>query len=246
MSPKPWRGLTPWTRRSTCRRSGCTRCGEGPLPASPLCPPRLAGGPHSTDKRTGLSREGFDHRFAEFVERFRDGEIGEPDIEPLDALVSQAGEMSDQLVGVSAHQSGAEIAEPPGAHLSHGVGVAVLANEAHHLLNRHPSGPGGGGQPRQPIEMVGRYVPPIRVSANKFHHPAPGSAEDQRYPMLGTWRLSALRRLVTPPVLHEQAEMALELLDPGNRILLTDIESGEFSGPRAGPEAELESAVRGL
>ena len=36
-----------------------------------------------------LSRESLDHRFAEFVQRFRCGEIGEPDIETLNALTGQ-------------------------------------------------------------------------------------------------------------------------------------------------------------
>ena len=39
-----------------------------------------------------------------------------------------------------------------------------------------------------------------------------GSAKDQRYPMLGTRRLGALGGIVTPPVLHEQAQMTLERL----------------------------------
>ena len=38
--------------------------------------------------------------------------------------------------------------------------------------------------------------------------------------------------------------MTAELLDPGHRILLTDIESGELGGPGARTEAELKSAVR--
>src|SRR5271165_7008612 len=57
---------------------------------------------------------------------------------------------------------------------------------------------------------------------------------------------SIIRRLVPPPILHDQAQMPLELLAAGYRIFLADIESGELSRPRAGAQAELEPAVRGL
>ena len=73
--------------------------------ASPSCPTRLAAVPLSVNEPGPLSRERLDHRFAEFVQRFRGGEISEPDIEPLDPLTGQITEMSDQLVGVAADQA---------------------------------------------------------------------------------------------------------------------------------------------
>src|ERR1700677_4430195 len=132
-SPRPLPGSTPWTRRWICRRSDWTRCGAGRSLANPSCPPRLAGGPSSTDDRA-LSGEGFDHRFAEFVQRVRRGEISEPHVEPLNALTGQAGEMSGQFVGVTTDQARPEIAEPSGAHLAHHVRVAALTHKTDHLL----------------------------------------------------------------------------------------------------------------
>ena len=64
--------------------------------------------------------------------------------------------------------------------------------------------------------------------------------------MRGQRRLTAGGTLTTSPVLIDQVEVALELLDPGHRILLADIESGKLGGPRPGAEAEFESAFRGL
>src|ERR1700733_2872286 len=136
------------------------------------------------------------------------------------------------------------MAKPPSAHLAHRVRVAAPANEAHHLLNGHPSRPGSRDQTRQPIEMVGRDVPPIRVSANKFHHPAPRATEDQRYRIPREWYLAGVRRPASPPILRDQVQMALELLDSGHRICLANIESGEFRRPRARAEAEFEPAAR--
>ena len=150
-------------------------------------------------------------------------------------------EMSGQFVSIATNQTRSEIAEPPGAHLAHLGRIAVLANETDHLLNRNSGRSGGGGQLSQPVDVVGRDVPPIRVSANKFHHPPTCPAEDQRYRMRGKRRLAASGVLTASPVLVDQVEMTFEL--PGHRILLTDIESGEFRGPGPGAEAEFEPAV---
>ena len=178
----------------------------------------------------------------------RGGEIGEPDVEPLDTLGGQAGEMSDQLVGIAADKSRPEIAESPGAHLAHVVRIAALADKAHHLLNRYP------GRSRRPeptraslIEVVGRYVPPIRISPNKFHHPAPGSAQDQRYRMGSRSRRCAAGPAPSSPqycLIRPRCRSSCSTRATGS--CLTDIESGELRGPGARAEAELEPAVRGL
>src|SRR3984957_1127790 len=92
--------------------------------------------------------------------------------------------------------------------------------------------------------MVGRDVPPIRISANKFHHSPASPAEDQRYRMRGKRRLAAGGIVPATPVLADHVEMTFELFDPGHRILLPDIESGELRRPGPGAEAELEPTVR--
>src|ERR1700730_12907643 len=100
----PSRGSTPWTRQWTCRRSGCTRCGAARSPVSPSCPTRPAAVPLSVNDGP-LLREWFDHRFAEFVQRFRCGEVSEPDVEPLNALTGQITEMSGQFVGIATNKA---------------------------------------------------------------------------------------------------------------------------------------------
>ena len=64
--------------------------------------------------------------------------------------------------------------------------------------------------------------------------------------MGGQRRLTAGDPVTSSPVLADQVDIALELLDPGHRILLADIESGKLRGPGPGAEAEVESAFRGL
>ena len=63
---------------------------------------------------------------------------------------------------------------------------------------------------------------------------------------MGSGRELTRARIVAAvaPVLPDQGQVTPELLDPGHRILLTDIESGELGGPGSRTEAELESAVR--
>ncbi len=141
--------------------------------------------------------------------------------------------MPDQLAGIPADQSGSQVAESPGAHLAHGVGIGAGPDEAHHLLDGQPGRPRGRGQRRQLVELMGRQIPPIRVSANEFHHPGSAATQDQRYrvgPTRGLRRHRGLARAVAP-VLPEQPQVAVELIDPCSRILLADIESGELRGP---------------
>lgn len=153
--------------------------------------------------------------------------------------------MPDEFVGVPADQTGPQVAEAPGAHLAHLFGILAGTDEAHHLLNGQPGAARGRRQRRQLVELVGRQIPPIRMSANKFHHPRAASAQHQRYRM----RASRGLRLAAPvvaPVPLDEFEVPRELGHPGLRILLADIESGEFGRPGSGAQAQLESALRRL
>ena len=83
------------------------------------------------------------------------------------------------------------------------------------------------------------------MATNEFHHARSAAAQNQRYRMRSLRKLRRVRILATvSPVLPDQRQMTAELLDPGHRILLTDIESGELGRPGPRTEAELESASR--
>ena len=179
--------------------------------------------------------------------RIRDGEIGEPHVETLDPLGGQAAKCAISSSASPQTSPGPRLPNRRVLTLAHLVRVAARPGEADHLLNRHPGASRRRGQLGQPVEVVRLQIPPIRVVTNEFHHPGSAATQNQRYRMGPFRQLScAASSAAVTPVLPDQRQVTPELLDPGHRILLTDIESGELRGPGARTEAELESAVRRL
>src|ERR1700745_1029492 len=101
--------------------------------------------------------------------------------------------MSPQLVGISADQPRAQVAESSGAHLADGVWIAARPDEADHLLNRDPGGSRLRSQLGQLVDVIRLQIPPIRVLTNEFHHAASAATQNQRYRMAPPRELSHAR-----------------------------------------------------
>ena len=125
-------------------------------------------------------------------------------------LRGQCGEMLREVRGVAAHQSAAEMSEPPGGDLGHLRTIGVRSDEADHLLQGHPDRPDG----RQEIGQIGptdaterstnpRTVERVPSSSCRFRRAptgfgssaaVPGPSHRRSEPSPQYWRISARSR----------------------------------------------------